>query len=161
MYIFVLPREDNVLWWKKEENIESQITELYAKLHPYPILSIRLFCTCSLLWQKSDFFLSINGLSTKWEHQLFMKVPKSNTSIWERAKIKHINLRKGQNYTHQNKTDERKVPKFHNLGIPLNCLNMRNYLFKYPQLFFVQIHVIFFNIYAKMCMIYPYIKKKQ
>jgi type III secretory pathway component EscU len=83
-------------------------------------------------------------------HQ-FEKGPKSNTSIWERAKITHIKIKQ--------MLHERKVPKFHNLGIPLNCLNMRNYLFKYPQLFFVQIHVIFL-IYTQKCVWYTRILKK-
>ena len=83
-------------------------------------------------------------------HQ-FEKGPKSNTSIWERAIITHIKIKQMPH--------ERKVPKFHNLGIPLNCLNMRNYLFKYPQLFFVQIHVIFL-IYTQKCVWYTRMLKK-
>jgi hypothetical protein len=51
--------------------------------------------SCSLfievVQQKSDCF-SINWLSTKWKHHLFLRVSKLNTSIWESVQ-RFINMR--------------------------------------------------------------------
>ena len=90
---------------KKRKTLNPKLQNYMQNYTHIPFFQLGCFVLVPCSDRNLIFFLSINGLSTKWEHQLFMKVPKSNTSIWERAKIKHINLRKGHNYTHQNKTD--------------------------------------------------------
>jgi len=72
-------------------------------------------CLCSTT--EIRFFSSINGLTTKWEHNLFLRMPRSNISIWKRVKITHTKIKL--------MPPERKNPKFPSIRyLNLNILSL-------------------------------------
>ena len=82
----------------------------YIHIRFFKLGSFNLFLLYRGLWNTKEirFFSSINGLSTKWEHHLFLRVPKLNISIWESAK----------NYTHQYQIQALSLPNENRQNIP-------------------------------------------
>jgi len=124
-------------------NDESRITELYA-ITPvsdsfnYVVFTCSFFIEVFAVQQKLDFF-SINWLSTKWEHHLFLRVPNLNISMRQKLHTPNLNT-KLPNKNPQNiptpKYPDAKISRRQNFQIyDISCMDL-------PSLFFKAIEIL-------------------